>query len=266
MREQKRISVADIDPDPEQPRKLFDDAELLALGQNMLAVGQLVPIIVYWVVDLKRWVIADGERRFRSAVLVGLKELIAICLLDRPTPAQLGLERGAIEFHKSAWSAMERSDFLHRLRQEHGWTVKELAANLHIKQPLASNLLGLQRLFPGARKALHDSVIDIQRAIVIAQAPDEAKQLELLDAAKTCSREGLRRKVRCIVSEPKVPAATFVMPGQVSVSVKATDLTLTHAVDILSETIRILKKSQSQGLDISTVQRVCKDTAKAGAK
>jgi len=46
MREQKRILVADIDRDPEQPRREFDDAELLALGQNMLAVEQQVAVIV----------------------------------------------------------------------------------------------------------------------------------------------------------------------------------------------------------------------------
>ena len=46
MREQKRIPVADIDRDREQPRKHFDEAELLALGQNMKAVGQQVPVIV----------------------------------------------------------------------------------------------------------------------------------------------------------------------------------------------------------------------------
>jgi hypothetical protein len=46
MREQRRILVSDIVPDPEQPRKHFDDEELLALGENMLAQDQLLPLLV----------------------------------------------------------------------------------------------------------------------------------------------------------------------------------------------------------------------------
>ena len=46
MREQRRILVADIERDPEQPRKHFDQAKIQALSQNMEAVGQILPIIV----------------------------------------------------------------------------------------------------------------------------------------------------------------------------------------------------------------------------
>lgn len=46
MREQKRILVADIDRDPDQPRKHFDEGELLALGENLKAIGQQVPVIL----------------------------------------------------------------------------------------------------------------------------------------------------------------------------------------------------------------------------
>jgi ParB-like chromosome segregation protein Spo0J len=47
MSDQREIAVADIDPDPEQPRKRFDEAALLALAQNMKDIGQQVPVIVY---------------------------------------------------------------------------------------------------------------------------------------------------------------------------------------------------------------------------
>jgi ParB family chromosome partitioning protein len=49
MREIKRVPIEAIMPDPDQPRKLFDEAELLALAENMKAIGQQVPIIVYCV-------------------------------------------------------------------------------------------------------------------------------------------------------------------------------------------------------------------------
>jgi ParB family transcriptional regulator, chromosome partitioning protein len=47
MREQKRIAVSEIERDPDQPRKHFDEAELSAFAENLKTVGQQVPVIVY---------------------------------------------------------------------------------------------------------------------------------------------------------------------------------------------------------------------------
>lgn len=45
--ETKDIPIDLIVPDPDQPRKHFDEAELMALAENLKAVGQAIPIIVY---------------------------------------------------------------------------------------------------------------------------------------------------------------------------------------------------------------------------
>jgi ParB-like chromosome segregation protein Spo0J len=57
MPEQRTIAVEEIDPDPEQPRKHFDEAGLLALGQNMKEIGQQAPVIVFAVE------VSESERR-----------------------------------------------------------------------------------------------------------------------------------------------------------------------------------------------------------
>jgi ParB family chromosome partitioning protein len=49
MRELKRIPISSLRPDPDQPRQHFDEAELLALAENMKEHGQQVPVIVYQV-------------------------------------------------------------------------------------------------------------------------------------------------------------------------------------------------------------------------
>src|SRR4051794_31446658 len=134
MRETKRIPVVDIDRDVDQPRKDFDEADLLALGQNLQAVGQQIPVVVYPVG--KRFVLLDGERRWRSSQLVGLRELDAVVLPEKPTATALHIVQMSLEAHKVGLSAMERSDFLHRIREENSWSVNDLAAHLSMKQPL----------------------------------------------------------------------------------------------------------------------------------
>jgi ParB family chromosome partitioning protein len=47
MREFKRLPIASLRPDPDQPRKTFDEAELRALAESMKQHGQQVPVIVY---------------------------------------------------------------------------------------------------------------------------------------------------------------------------------------------------------------------------
>jgi ParB family chromosome partitioning protein len=44
--ELKQIPIADLQPDPNQPRKEFDEAKILALAENIKAIGVQVPLIV----------------------------------------------------------------------------------------------------------------------------------------------------------------------------------------------------------------------------
>jgi ParB/RepB/Spo0J family partition protein len=63
------IALSLIDPDPEQPRKLFDEAQIAELAQSMAANGLAVPILVRPVGE--RFVIVHGERRWRAATSLG---------------------------------------------------------------------------------------------------------------------------------------------------------------------------------------------------
>jgi|GEM_PF-2080594 len=270
MRELQRVLVADIEPDPEQPRKQFNASNLLGLGKSMLSVGQLVPVIVYCREVLAsdkraRKFILDGECRWRAAQLVGITELDAIMLSERPADTALHLLQMSLEVHKVGLSPMERSDFLDRIRKENDWSINELADALSMSQPTVSKLLGCQKVCPLVREMLHTGKLDTEKAYVISQEPDQAKQIELAKQATTLSREQFRRQARGISSspEPTTDAATFPLPGGRSVVVKGEGLALAVVIDVLQETITHLRKGRKQGLDITTQQRVMRDTAKA---
>lgn len=67
-----------IEPNPNQPRQVFDQAKLESLAQSIQALGIIQPIVVELAEVLEesvRYIIHDGERRWRAAKLAGLKEV-----------------------------------------------------------------------------------------------------------------------------------------------------------------------------------------------
>jgi ParB/RepB/Spo0J family partition protein len=270
MREMKRINVDDIQRDVEQPRTQFDEQELLALGQNMLAHGQQVPVIVYTQEvapgerNGKTYCLLDGERRWRAAQLTNITVLEAIVLAERPTKTALHILQMSLEAHKTGLSAMERSHLLHRIRSENNFQITELAEKLNMRQPLVSKLLAYQKLDASVQAMLHSGNLDMEKAFTISQETDPAKQKALATAAAGLSREQLRQRAKGDgAGTVKTNVARFALNSGLCVTVQARQLTLSSAIAAMREAVKKLTKSQAQGLDISTAQRVMRDRAKS---
>ncbi len=65
------IALDHLEPDPQQPRKLFDEAELENLAASIRENGVVQPILVYRAERPDRYRIIAGERRYRAAILAG---------------------------------------------------------------------------------------------------------------------------------------------------------------------------------------------------
>lgn len=263
MGEIRRIAVAKISPDPDQPRKAFDEGELIALAENMKAHGQQVPVIVY---GSDPYMLLDGERRLRAKMLGGSKEIDALVLAEKPSVSALHVLQMSLEAHKVGLTAMERSNLLRRMQEENGWGVAELTANLHMRQPTVSKLLALQRLDADVQAMVQNGEVDIERAYVVSQEEPE-KQKELLKAG--LSREELRQRVRNggagggkRSEEKRIRTARFAVAKGLTVSVQGEELDLSRAIEVLMEAVRELKKGQSQGLTIESQIRVMRDRAR----
>ena len=70
------LSIADIDPNYEQPRKIFDETALNDLAQSIATHGVIQPIVVTPIG--KRFMIIAGERRFRASKIAGKTQIPAI--------------------------------------------------------------------------------------------------------------------------------------------------------------------------------------------
>src|SRR5690606_115482 len=110
------LSIELIEVNPFNPRERFNEAEEDELIDSILAKGILNPIIVYKKSESDRYIIIDGERRYRACRKLNIKSIPARILLREPTV----LESLSLMFH------------VHNVRED--WT--EFAIALTIKRIL----------------------------------------------------------------------------------------------------------------------------------
>lgn len=184
-----RWPVARIRPDPNQPRKTFDERHLDALARSLAAQGQLAPIIGYPDPAEADWlVVLDGECRLRAARRVPLEFLDAVVLPGPPTPAELLLAQLGLGQVREKLSAPELADAYARLMSEFGLTQRALADKLGTSETKVSNVFAVRRVLPELRAraaTLEPSVVP-----VIARLP-EADQSDVM-AFATAAGDGGR--------------------------------------------------------------------------
>lgn len=101
----KTIPTASLEPNPHNPRLLFDRAPLDTLKDSIKKVGVLVPLTVYWVKGRKKWVILDGQRRWMCAQELGLKT-VPVNQVAEPTLVQNIVTMFQIHKLREDWELM----------------------------------------------------------------------------------------------------------------------------------------------------------------
>jgi ParB family transcriptional regulator, chromosome partitioning protein len=141
MHSAKRIAVERILPDPDQPRKTFDEQDLEDLASSLRDHGQSVPVQVRWDASRDRYLIIDGERRWRAAQRAGLSSL-AVTVEAREMSADRILEMQIVENAlRVDLTPLEAGRAYQTLMQLWGCNQTQLAQRLHISQPKVSRSL-----------------------------------------------------------------------------------------------------------------------------
>ena len=137
MEEIKMLSVDDIKPNPQQPRKSFDEEKLKALAETYRNQGVIQPIEVD-----ENYQIITGERRWRAAKIAGLKEIP--CKIIKGLSEEEKLERQLIEnIHHEPLSDIDKARAIKKLMEMKGWSVLRAARNLGIHHKTLQHLLAL---------------------------------------------------------------------------------------------------------------------------
>jgi len=154
------IPINLIAPNPKQPREQFDHQDLEELIESIKEHGILQPLLVSDLGGDKYELIA-GERRLRSAKIVGLKTVPAIV---REVKELEKLELALIEnIQRQNLNAIEEAKAYRYLNDELKMTHEEIAKRLGKSRPQISNILRLLELAP-----------EIQRAIINNKLPQTA--------------------------------------------------------------------------------------------
>ena len=147
------LKPADITPDPDQPRRHFDEASLAELSASVAEHGILQPIVV--TVKNGGYQIVAGERRYRAAVLAKLEKIPAIV---RTLTDQHRLEVSLIEnIQRRDLSPIETATAYAKLRDQFNLTLDEIGSRVGDKSVSAvSNTLRLLKLPKEVQQAVQD--------------------------------------------------------------------------------------------------------------
>lgn len=170
------VAVASIRPNPEQPRRRFDDEELRQLAASIAAHGMLQPVIV--IEDVEGHVLVAGERRWRAARQLGLETIPAIV---RTANEQERLELALVEnLQRSDLNALDEARAYRHLIDEFGLTQEQVAERVSRSRPAVANTLRILETAPSVQRAVADGAISGGHARALASLQSRAHQEALL--------------------------------------------------------------------------------------
>lgn len=173
------LSVGDIDPNRNQPRKKFDDDALLALADSIRHNGVLSPILVAR--DGRRYTIIAGERRWRAARLANCPTIPAIV---RDWDDVRRQEAALIEnIQREDLNAIEEAQGIRRLMEECALTQEVAAERIGRSRSAVANILRLLNLPERIQNAVIEGTLSAGHARVLAGIDDAELQTGLF--AKT---------------------------------------------------------------------------------
>ncbi len=193
------ISLGEIDPNKDQPRKKFDEASLKELALSIQQHGVIQPIVV--VKKDNRYMIIAGERRWRASKLAGKKTIPAIV---RDYDAVQTAEVAIIEnLQRQDLNPMEEARAMKKLMDEFGWTQEVVAERLGKSRPVISNTIRLLNLQPEVIEMIENGKLSAGHARSLVIVENRDAQIKL--AKKVAERKLSVRELEKIVKKDKKP-------------------------------------------------------------
>ncbi|NOW06863.1 ParB/RepB/Spo0J family partition protein [Clostridium beijerinckii] len=170
------IPINKIKSDEDQPRKLFDSEKIAELAESIKAHGVIQPLILR---ELKndKYIIVAGERRWRAAKMVGLKEVPAIImeLSDKDI-----LEISLIEnIQRQDLNPIEEALAYRKLLNDFKITQEELSKRIGKSRVAIANTMRLMNLDERVQQYIIESIITEGHGRVLLSINDKQKQYEI---------------------------------------------------------------------------------------
>jgi ParB family chromosome partitioning protein len=171
------ISLTQLQSNPLQPRRRFDQAALEELASTIRAHGVLTPVVVRR--SPEGYQVVAGERRVRAARLAGLTRIPAV--IKEVSNAQ-ALEMALVEnLQREDLNPMEAAEAYCRLTEEFGLTQEEVAERVGRDRSSVANALRLLRLPRRLREDLAAGILSEGHARALLGLEKAADQLRARD-------------------------------------------------------------------------------------
>ena len=228
-----------IDPNPVQPRTVFEPDRLAELAQSIRANGIIQPLIVQRAGD--RYQLVAGERRWRAARLAELPTVPAV--VQEVADDRL-LELALIEnIQREDLNPIEVAHALERLAHELGLSHEQLGERTGKDRSTITNLLRLLRLPQEVQVLVAEHRLSMGHARAILGLPTEELQKEVAEkaAAQGMSVRQVERLIQSM-SARREPALTAEQPPDPNVTAAVRELE-----SALGTRVRIVAQTPDRG-------------------
>jgi ParB family transcriptional regulator, chromosome partitioning protein len=228
-----QVETTRILPDPNQPRKYFDEQALAELAESIRQKGILQPVIVRRDEADKVHLVA-GERRYRAAIMAGLERVPA--MVTRGNPLEIALIEN---LQRENSKPVEAAEALGRMIEEYDYTHEQLAFVIGKARSTITETLSLNKLPEEIKEQCRRADNYPRRLLVeIAKKKDQGEMLELFNQV---TRDGLKSdEVRSITR--KRPHAPRRSPASLAFT-KISSLTR-HVQSLNLETLEETERAQ----------------------
>ncbi len=200
----KGLTEVDIDlirPNPNQPRKHFDEDALRELSDSIKKHGLIMPIVVNNMEGGKYMIIA-GERRYRAAKMAGKTKIPVVVreYTDREIKEISLIEN----LQREDLNPIEAANAMKQLMDEYHLTQEELAERIGKSRPAVTNTLRLLSLSPEVISMVSSGKLSAGHARALVTLPEDAQYKLASDTVKDgLSVRDVERSVRDYFATPE---------------------------------------------------------------
>lgn len=186
---QKEIRIADILPNPEQPRKHFDQQELAELASSIREHGVIKPIAVEEAVSpagKTMYILHDGERRWRASQIAEQETIPAVIMppLNGSGPYERLVRALVANIQHSPMNPVDDALAIARLRDEHKMSNRKISITIGKAEEWISTRMRLAELDPEIQQLMREKKLSTEDKAVRAllTITNKAQRIQIAQA------------------------------------------------------------------------------------
>jgi len=178
------LHVYDIENNPFQPRREFDEAAIAELSESLEQHGMIQPLVVRR--HGERYQLISGERRLRAAIKAGWQKVpVQVREADDRQMSEVAIVEN---LQRKDLNALEKARSFQQYLERYGCTQEELAGRLNIDRSTIANLIRLLELPDAIQQAVRSGAVSQGHARALLPLGDEREQLAFCERIQS---EGL---------------------------------------------------------------------------